>query len=244
MRTILTAALCTLVFGSAAVQAGDREDALAILDQAIQAQGGADALAKFRTAIRHGEGVVYQGDDKRPFTDEMTLDVPDRLQRSAEIDKQVHFAIAVAGDKGWHALGGKVEDLGPERLKELHEEIYVLWLETLLPLRDKGFDLTPLPEIKVNGRPAVGVQASSKGHADVKLYFDKTTHLLTKGEWSGKEAGQSHAKEHFIGDFKDFDGVKLPTHYIETTDGKKICELTSASYQFPVKVDDAAFVRP
>ncbi len=234
----------TCLFSASAARAGDREDALAIIDQAIQAQGGADALAKSRTAVRHGKGVVYQGDQEQAFTDEMTLDLPDRWQRSLQIGMDVRFNVAVAGDKGWHALGGKVEDLGPERLKELREELYVLWLETLLPLRGEGFDLAPLPEIKVNGKPAVGVQASSKGRPDVKLYFDRATHLLTKVEWSGQEAGQPHAKEHFLGDFKEFDGVKLPTHWVETIDGKKISELTSAEYKFPAKVDDAAFTKP
>ncbi len=245
MRTTLAALLAWgCVFGATAARAGDRDDALAVIDQAIQAQGGASTLAKLPTAVRRGEGVLYQGDEKQPFTDEMTLDLPDRWRIALEINKQVRFSIAVTGDKGWEALGGKVEDVGPERLKELREAMYVLWLETLLPLRKDGFDLAPLPEAKVDGQPAVGVQASSKDHPDVKLYFDKTTHLPVKVEWSAREAGLPHAKEVLLGDYKEFDGVKMPTHLIEMTDGKKVSELTSASYKFPSKADDAAFTKP
>ena len=245
MRSTLAAALALACVGAAtAARAGDRDDALAIIDQAVQAQGGADALAKLRTAVRRGEGFLYQGDDKQPFTDEMRLDLPDRWRLSLEIDKQVRFTVAVAGDKGWEALGGKVDDLGPERLKEMREEIYVLWLETLLPLRKDGFDLAPLPEAKVDGQTVVGVQASSKGRPDVKLYFDKETHLPARVEWSAREAGLPHAKAYLLSDYRDFDGVKAPTHLVETTDGKKISELTSASYKFPSKADDAAFTKP
>ncbi len=245
MQKLLTAVLAMgCVFGSSAVRGGDRDDDLAIIDQAIQAQGGADALAKLHTAVRRGEGVLYQGDDKLPFTDEMTFDLPDRWRFSVEIEKNTRIAYAVAGDKGWESIGGKADDLGAERLKELHGEIYVLWLETLLPLKKDGIDLTPLPEIKVNGQPAVGVKGSSQGLADVNIYFDKGTHLLAKLEWTAREAGLPRAKEYLLGDYKEFDGVQMPTHLIETTDGKKSAELLSASYKFPSKADDAAFAKP
>ena len=241
MRSTLAAALAC-VLATTTIRAGDRDDALAIIDQAVQAQGGADALAKLRTAVRRGEGFLFQGDDKQPFTDEMTLDLPDRWRLSLDIDKQTRFTLAVAGDKGWEALGGKVEDIGPERLKEMREEIYVLWLQTLLPLRKDGFDLAPLPEAKVDGQAVVGVKASSKDRPDVKLYFDKTTHRRPGS--SGAPGGAAAAKAYLLGDYPDFDGVKMPTHLVETTDGKKISELTSAVYKFPSKADDAAFTKP
>ena len=52
MRMILAAAMtCGWLFVTTApVSAGDREDALAIIDRAVKAHGGADALAKVRTA--------------------------------------------------------------------------------------------------------------------------------------------------------------------------------------------------
>jgi hypothetical protein len=246
MRTILTAALtCACLFVTAApAPAGDREDALAIIGQAVKAHGGADALAKVRTAVRAGEGVIIQGENKTPFTDELTLNLPDQWRDSVVIDKKVHFAIAVNGDKGWQAVSGNVTDVGPARFKELREEMYVLGLETLTPLQKTGFDLAPLPEVKIADRPAVGVKVSSKGHADAKLYFDNQTHLLVKIERSAVEAGLKLDKEYLFGDYKDFDGVKLPTRQVELLEGKEVMELTSASYKFPSKPDEAAFTKP
>ena len=215
-----------------------------IVDQAIKAQGGEDALNKARTAVRDGEGIMFQGGKEVKFTDEMTWNLPDQWRDAVEIEKSLRFTMAVNGDKGWQAIGGTVSDLGPERLKELREEIYILWLETLTPLKKDGFDLTPLPEIKVNGQPAVGVKASSKGHADAKLYFDAHSHLLVKIERASDEAGLSLDKEYLFGGHKEFDGVVLPTHVVETLDGKKASELTSASYKFPSKPDESAFAKP
>ena len=54
--------------------AGDREDALAIIEQAVKAHGGDDALAKAAPAVRNGEGVMYQAGKEVKFTDEMTLE--------------------------------------------------------------------------------------------------------------------------------------------------------------------------
>lgn len=244
MRTILAPVVCGLLLAAGAASANDRDDALAVIDQAIQAQGGADALAKVRTAVRSGEGVLYQGGTEVPFTDQMTLDLPERWRDSVEIDKKVQVAIAVNGDKGWQSSVGAVSDLGPERLKELREEIYVLWIQTLLPLKKDGFELAPMPEAKVGDRPAAVVKAASKGHADASLFFDKQTHLLLKVERVSEEAGLKLPKEYLLSDYKEFDGVKLPTHLTEMLAGKKASELKSASYKFPAKADDAAFAKP
>ena len=242
MRTTLAAALVCLT--AALGHAGDREDALAVVDRAIKAQGGEDALNKARTAVRAGEGIMFQGGKEVKFTDEMTWNLPNQWRDAVEIEKTLHFTMAVNGDKGWQAIGGTVSDLGPERLKELREEIYILGLETLTPLKKDGIDLTPLPEIKVDGQPAVGVKAASKGHADAKLYFDAHSHLLVKIERASDEAGVSLAKEYLFGGHKEFDGVVLPTRVVETLDGKKASELTSASYKFPSKPDESAFAKP
>ncbi len=244
---ILVATIVTFGFflGTApSASAGEREDALAIIDQAVKAHGGADALAKLRTAVRAGAGVLYQGETKIPFTDELTLNLPAQWRDSVEIEKKGRFAIAVNGDKGWQAVSGTVTDIGPERFKELQEEIYVLGLESLTPLQKASFELAPLPEIKVGDQPAVGVKVSSKGHADAKLYFDGRTHLLVKIERTAREAGLKLDKEYLFGDFKDFDGVKLPTRRMELLEGKIVMELTSASYRFPAKPDEAAFNKP
>ncbi len=242
MRSLLAA---VLVCGTAALgYAGDQEDALAIVEQAIKAHGGDDALAKAHLAVRNGEGVMYQAGKEVSFTDEMTWNLPDQWRDAVEIQKSVRFTIAVNGDKAWQAVAGAATEVGAERLKELREEIYILWLETLTPLKMDGFDLAPLPEIKVNSQSAVGVRVASKGHADAKLYFDTRTRLLVKVERTAEDAGLKLDKEYLLSDHKDFDGVKLPTHVVEILDGKKASDLTAASYKFPSKLDDSLFAKP
>ena len=106
-----------------------------------------------------------------------------------------------------------------------------------------GFDLAPLPDKMVDGKPAAGVKVASKGHMEAKLYFDKTTGLLVKVERQSNEAGIATTKEYVFGSHKDFDGVKLATKRTESLGGKKFAEVTVA-FRFPGKVDDALFGKP
>ena len=85
---------------------------------------------------------------------------------------------------------------------------------------------------------------ASKGHVEVRLYFDKASGLLVKIERLSKEAGVSLNKEYIYSAHKDFDGVKLPTKEVDLINGRKFSELTSMTYKLQTKIDDATFAKP
>ena len=246
MRTTL-GVLLVLGLAAGPAAAADRDAALAVIEQAIKAHGGADALNKAQTAVRTATGTMSLFGKDLTFTDELTWQLPDRFRQVLDVDTgqgKTHLVQVVNPDKGWQSTGGMVMDLGPDRLEELREEAYVLWLGTLTPLQKEGFELTPLPQTMVGSRPAAGVKVASKGHADEKLYFDKDTGLLIKVEGRVKEAGLMVDKEYLYSDHKDFDGAKLPTKLQELINGKRFTDLTNISYKFPRTVNDAVFARP
>ena len=191
-----------------------------------------------------GAGTVTLFDKDIPITSEQTVSLPDRSRLSIDIDKKAHVVAVLNGDKGWQSEGGPAVEMAGLRVKELIEEAYVMWLATVAPLKKPGFDLKPLPETKVNGKAAVGVLVSSKGHADAKLYFDKDTHLLVKIDREALQNGEKVQKEYLYGDYKDVDGVKLPTKLTENVNGKKFTEITGATYKLLKSVDDATFGKP
>jgi hypothetical protein len=246
MRTTLVPLLALgLVAGPLA--AADRDTALAVIEQAIKAHGGADALNKAQTAVRTSSGTTSLFGKDLAFSDEMTWQLPDRFRLAIEVgtgQDKTHLTTVVNPDKGWQTTGGMVMDLGPDRLEDLRDEAYALWLTTLTPLRKEGVELTPLPDAKAGSRSAAVVKVASKGHADVRLFFDKDTGLLLKLERSAREAGVMVDKEYLYSDHKDFDGVKLPTKLQELINGKRYIDLTNISYKFPRTVNDAVFARP
>lgn len=251
MRTILGTALTLgLLLGTGRGSAYSSDMAQAVIEEAIKAHGGAEALAKARVQLRITKGEIALGrldGSTVPFAGETMLSLPAQARWSFDLhpDSQKFRIILVFNrDKGWRAGSGATKELGKEEIDEFREEAYTIWLTTLLPLRDKQFELTLLPEAKVLGQPAVGVKVASKGHAEVKLFFDKKSNLLIKTERKAREAGMDLTKESYFADHKDFDGVKMPTKQVDLSNGKKAAELIITGYRFPGRLDDRVFDKP
>jgi hypothetical protein len=226
------------------VRASEREDALAIIDKAITAQGGEQALVKARNVMRKASGTMTVADTQVPFTTEVTLSLPDKMRLSIDLDKRVTVVTVVNGERGWQRSGGATADLGKESLGDVRDDLYLWWLASLVPLKKAEITLATVPEVQVNGKPAVGVKVSSKGQRDVKLYFDKTSGLLIKMATQARTGGTMMDREHSFSDYKDFDGVKLYTRSVEMLNGKKQRELQGVTHEFLRKVDESQFVKP
>jgi hypothetical protein len=135
----------------------------------------------------------------------------------------------------------------PERLAEQKEEIYAAWVADLVALKEKMFTLSSLGETNVDGKPAVGVKVSSKGHRDINLYFDKETGLLAKSETRVKDemlGGQEVGQETFYSDYKEVQGVKVAMKAVIKRDGKLYVEADTTEYIPAEKLDDNLFLKP
>jgi hypothetical protein len=244
---VFSLAFLVLLGAQTRVAADDQATALALLDQAIRAHGGEQQLAKAQVVSSNVKGIMILFGKEMPFTAELTSELPHRFRMVLNLDpndQKIQMTLVLNEDRGWRATGGTVAELAKEELDDLREERYVTWLASLLPLRDKAFSLAPLPEIQVNGQPALGIKVSRTGHGEAKLYFDKRSHLLVKVERRGREAGLSVEKEYLHFDHKNFEGVVLATKYIELTSGKKFAEVTTTSYRFPRRVEAQTFAKP
>jgi hypothetical protein len=247
MRRALRLALALgLLYGAAGpLRADDRDRALALIERAIKAHGGAEALTKTQVSTRTSAGTQTQPGGDVSFTSEVTQRLPDRVRMEIEVEKRLKLLTVIDGDKGWVlSAGGGALPLDKDRLKEMKGEAYVWWLATLVPLKKEGLGLALVPEAKVDGKPALGVKVSGRGEPDAKLYFDRDSGLLVKVERRATEAGVPVTKEYFYSDFKDFDGARLPAREVMTVNGKKWYEVKVLTYKFLNKVEDSAFARP
>ncbi len=246
MRRVLVSLLLVgwMLLHASCALAADRARALAIVEEAIKAQGGADKLARLATARRVVKGKFFLGQGEATFTDESQYGLPGRMRQDvAVIDQRILFV--VNRDRGWRVVGGKVEEIGKVRLEEFQESLHALNLTTLLPLRsDKQLELDVAGTTEVEGKKAPTIKVSSKGHEDVFLAFDPMTKLLVKMSRKGRSAGLPGLKETLFADYKDFDGLKLPAREIELLNGKKVSEVTSVNYLFPPRVEERAFAKP
>jgi hypothetical protein len=226
---------------------GSTDAALLIVDQAIQAHGGAEALAKTRSMIEATRGSITFDKEVLPFVCEVTLQLPEQCRWAYELEagtQKVQVQLGINGEKGWRSGGGAVKEMVKLEVEEQRERAYASWLMTLLPLKENDTELAVLPEIKVGNEPAVGVQVTRKGRPEVKLYFDKKSHLLVKLERKAKDAGQEVTLEALLSEPKSFDGVKLASKRVELFNGKKIAEWTITSCKFSVRLEESVFAKP
>jgi hypothetical protein len=245
LAVILT--MASALAGGSSLRADGGEAALAVVEQALRAHGGEAALAKTRNLHRVGKGSLSVSGQQFPFSIETTMQLPDRMRDTTDLDvggQKNRVLTVVNGEKVWQTLGADQKELDKERAGELRDEAFVLWLTTLVPLKDRSVTVTLLPPANVLGKPASALKVTAKGRPDVTLFFDKQSGLLIKIERPAKQAGIALKREYFLAEHKDFGGAKLPTRWLEVMNGTKAVDLTLTSYDFPSRIEDKVFDRP
>jgi hypothetical protein len=228
-----------------------QDEARAIVEKAIQAQGGEANVAKLRTMRIKVEGTaaLIPGQPDLPFTIEDTWQMPTRYKTTSTFQltgRKLIQTQVIDGDRGWIRIDGQTQDLPKEAITEMSEQKYAEDLDRLAFLKGRGIQLSALDEIKVDGRPAVGIIVKSAGHRDVKLYFDVASGLLVKREHRvlDPSSGAEVRQEVVFGDYQTKDGLK---HYKKITayrDGQKVLEAKVTEIEFFKNLDEKMFARP
>ena len=133
-----------------------------------------------------------------------------------------------------------------EILAELKEASYSMGVMQWIFVKDKGVKFAVLGEIKVNGKPAVGVTASKEGHKDINIYFDKETGLIAKVEMRKLDlmSKQEVTEERIITEYQEIEGRKTAKKVEVLRDGKALLEAEVVEMKIVEKLDDSEFVQP
>jgi outer membrane lipoprotein-sorting protein len=252
MRRIVCLAAALVVAATGAARAAEKSDAKAIVEKAIKARGGEEKLAKFKAFTFKMKGKFYGMGEGIDYTGEWSVQAPDKMRFKIEGgagDMKFTFARVLNGDKMWTKIGDDVQAVDDkDQIKEAQEEMYGDYVTSLVPLvKEKGFTLASLGEVKVDGKPAVGVRVSHKGHRDINLFFDKDSGLLVKTEHTVKDfmaGGNEQTQETIYSDYKEFGGVKHPAKMVINRDGKKFVEGEITEFEPKEKLDDSVFGKP
>jgi hypothetical protein len=227
MRKVLFSALALAVLVPAA---RGQDDAKAIVEKAIQAHGGAAALDKYKAGRIKSKGVVSVAGMEITVAGTSVYQLPDKSKSQMEMEtmgQKIAVVQLVTGDKVTMSLNGmKRDDLPEAQLAEMKVPLYLQTVYQLTPLLKEPFALKALGESKFQDRPVLGVQVSSKGQKDVKLYFDKESGLLVRLERTGldPQSLEESPLEQVFSDYKDFGGIKRPVKTTVLQGGKKFLE--------------------
>jgi hypothetical protein len=247
LPVILLTATAVLISNPFPVRAAD--DAAAIIDKAIKAQGGAEKLGKFKAEQWSAKGIVEVMGQKFEYTALYWYEDPERVRFEMETSfggQKFTITAATDGKKCWEKVNDKLQDQGERKAKAFQHNAYAMHLCRLLPLKEKGLSLSVTGEEKIGGKPAVGILVSAKGHRDVTLFFDKESSLLVKvmtdawDEFADKDVPQ----EIIFADYKEKDGHKVFGKLTIKRDGKLFLEEELSGQKFLDKLDPKLFEKP
>jgi hypothetical protein len=220
-----------------------------VVDKAIQAHGGADKLARFQASTAKLKGTVSIGEQKIAFTGDLATQGGDqqRIEVSLNVDGQALRVFNVLNrDRGWVKINDTLIEMGADKLADARAKAQADWLATLLPLTDKSVTLSAMGEMVIDGRAAIGINASRPGSRDVGLLFDKETHRLVKTQSQTRDEGteQLVSEETFLSDYKEIEGTQQPMKFVIKHDGKLHAELEVTELKPQEKLDDSVFAAP
>jgi hypothetical protein len=231
-----------------AARADDSAALQALVDKAVQAQGGRARLEKLPAVTGKTKGTFPGLGATAAFTGEFAFQGPDRSKFAIEAEadgEKFRLVVVLAGRQGWVKLNDDTAEQDEDDLAEAREEAYAEWVATLVPLKDKKFRLAPLGEVAVDGRPALGIKVSREGHRDVNLYFDREMSLLVKTETRVKDDdGQEVTEETFLSDYKEVQDTKQAMKVKVKRDGKLYLEIEVTDCQLAEQLDDSVFAKP
>lgn len=240
------AATAWFVAGAAAEEA-ESAAARKIIDRAIEAAGGREALKLYEKPfymVRKGKALG--GTRWGEFTTKVTTWLPEKdsiNQESTFNGKTKSLGSRFNGEKGWqigYSSRGGTTEMNAAAVESTRTRLYFDWVNTLLPLDDAEFRLTVLDEIMVDERPAVGVKVSRMNQKDVELYFDKDAMTLVKQviDYNGR------LSERYYDDFAEHDGLVYPKKLVHYVSGKKVTEIETVEFKLLDEIDESIFEKP
>jgi hypothetical protein len=220
------AALSTLaifLLMPAFAQAQQQPEARAIIEKAVQAQGGLDKVTRAGAGYRKCKG--HFSSDSWHFTGDTYSDEGEGDGNRLKIFLQGTDAnaesrmLVMTGAKGWLAFNGVVSEFDDQMQTRMRRSAYadrVSGLVTLL--RDKSFKLTLIDGTTVDNKPAVGVRVhGANGMPNIDLYFDKADGLLAKTTYlTFDDTMQEVRQDAYYSKYDEFDPAAEPLAILET----------------------------
>jgi hypothetical protein len=249
MKRILVALLAIgLVAGfGGTVPADDAADAKAIVDKAIKALGGEEALGKAKIAYWKSKTTIsFNGNDNEGES-ETTVQGLNHFRQvfTGEFGGNKFKGVTVvAGDTGKRKFGENATELKDEALAGQKRSIYLTMIPvTMLPLKDSAYKLEPIAEEKFEDKPVVGLKVTAPDKKDFKIYFDKESGLPVRvvAKVSGFQPGMEFTQDTRFSDYKDTAGIKKAMKTVSKRDGEKFMTQTITEFKVLDKVEPKVF---
>ena len=217
-----------------------------ILTEALVAKGGKAKLAAIKSLRASATGTTKIQGQTVPVEMERVFVVPDKMRIDITLAKQLKVAIGVDGKTGWQQQpdpqSGNVQTLEFKDAEEVRQAQFETWREPellLLRANEKDAKITPAKDESIDGRPHAAVRLSSPYGAEVTLYIDKKTKLVSRVTFQDKTSAQTED----YADYKDVAGIKV-AHKRQSSGQGRVTQLEITKVEWDPKIDPAIFKKP
>ena len=237
-----------MISACAAGQARDPERGKKILEQTVQALGGAAYLntREFRT-----EGRAYQFDRYEELAGMARIvnyeKQPDKFRQ--EMGKDGDVVYIVNGEHGWEQTFRGVKEMLPtdvERIRSARE----LSVDSILRfrLKEPGLEVAHMGTDIMDGRTVDLIEIVDAQNRVVNLTVDRKSHLPIRREWVRRipKTGDREENVETLGKYIRAKGtsIMMPTYIRRERNGIKIFEAFYNEVQAGSKLADSFFERP
>ncbi len=221
-----------------------------IVERAITAHGGMERLGKARADWVRVKGVLWINAHQYAFTGESIVQLPGQFKSTTKIATEggpQTVSQSYTNETARAFINGKAEAKIPMNTEaEIRAVMHLDRAIRLVPLiTDKDFQLIALGEVKVEGRPALGVKVLAKGQRELRLFFDKEKGWLIKTEHAlDNSTDKEVLQEEFYSDYQDYAGYKRPSRLTVHREGKKVLDADVVEVKYYEKIEDEVFTKP
>jgi len=225
------------------------DEARVVVEKAIKATGGEQALAKFADTQWKSRGKLILGGQENPFTIDGLSQGLDKLQAKFAGEfggSKIQGQTVLNGDQGWQKFGDTVRKLDATGLANEKRNNYLqIAPRTLLPLLGKEFTLTTAPDQTIDGKAVTVLQAKGPDGKEFTLSFDQGTGLLRRLEAEVVGLGEEeYFQETSFADYKELSGIQVATKVTSLRDGEPFVELENLEFKPAGKIEAGAFAEP
>lgn len=221
-----------------AVPGTAQDDAKGVIEKAIEAHGGAEALEKYPAGKVEGSGTIALLGSELDMTLESMYQLPSKMKNIIEVNfmgQTLRTVQIVNGDRAEMTVNGMEIPLDEPMLDELKQGVQLEEIYRLSPLLDaeQEYELSLLEKSPaIGGKETVGIQVTAgELKSPIELYFDKTSHLLlgVKRRGLGPDGAEADVLAE-LGNYEELNGVKRPMKMIVKTDDKAFLTIEVDKY--------------
>jgi len=213
-----------------------------ILAKNYQARGGLDKLKAVTAVKMSGKIVIPAQGLEMPMV--LWQKNPNKMRIESTFNKKV-IVQAYDGQKAWWIMpfiAPDAREMSQEQSKQFKDQAD--FENPLVEYKGKGYKLELLGKVVLEGTLVFKLKLTKTDGREIYFYLDAASGIELKSTMLLKSGASVAMNEIIFGDYKPVNGLLMPFHIENKTNGKTQARLTLTTIKINPVVDDAMFVMP